>query len=152
MYKRQEDHSAPTFANCPVKPILLPCNSPRPLAENALAVLGAVTDNCPGQIDIQVTGGVPTQTTGCNWTSIFTIKATDACGNVSVCTITYNWSEDVTAPEFAHCPSGPVDLSCNAPHPTVADEISAAGVVTDNCPGTVSVSYTHLTLPTKRIV
>jgi hypothetical protein len=123
-----------------VKPILLPCNSPRPVADNALAVVGPITDNCGGHVGVQITGGVATQTTGCEWTSTFTITATDDCGNVRVCNVTFKWSEDTIPPQFAHCPAGPVTLPCNSPHPTVGNAIAAAGVVSDNCPGYVFYS------------
>ena len=140
-YNWKEDHVAPVFAHCPNGPILLPCNSPRPKESDAIAAAGAVTDNCPGILDIQVTGGVATPTTGCNWTSTFSITATDSCGNSTSCAITYNWKEDLVPPQFAHCPQGPVNLPCNS-KPILGEILYEIGPITDNCPGHIDVQVT----------
>ena len=135
VYNWKEDTTPPQFAHCPTGPILLSCNSPHPVSGEVLQEFGGVTDNCPGAVNVQINGGVTTPTTGCNWTSVFTITAKDACGNTNVCYVTYIWKEDHTAPVFAHCPAGPISLPCNSPHPTEADALAAAGPVTDDCLG-----------------
>jgi len=134
----KEDHTPPVYAHCPSRPITLPCNSPRPTTDGAVLAAGPVTDDC--YIDnIQVTDGGVIPTMGCGYTETFTLTATDGCGNVTVCHVIYNWKEDLTPPEFAHCPSGPIELGCNSPHPTDSGALAAAGAVTDNCPGNVFV-------------
>jgi len=140
-YNWKEDLTPPQFTHCPQGPINLPCNS-HPIAGEILYEIGPITDNCPGHVDVQLTGGVPTPTTGCNWTATYTITATDSCGNSNVCTITYNWSEDHTPPAFAFCPAGPISLGCNVPRPTEQDALGIVGPVTDNCTGTPSVQVT----------
>lgn len=136
VYNWKEDLVPPQFAHCPTQPINLPCNI-TPNQEELLYEIGPITDNCLGQINVQVTGGVPVPTTGCRWTSTYTITATDSCGNVNICSVTYNWKMDNQPPQFAHCPAGPISLPCNAPHPTETDALAAAGAITDNCPGTI---------------
>jgi hypothetical protein len=54
-------------------------------------------------VSVMVTGGKPVRN-GCNWTSVFTVTATDACGNSSVCTVTFTWTEDQTPPSIT-CPA-----------------------------------------------
>ena len=132
-YNWKEDHQSPQFAHCPSGPVLLPCNSPRPRAADALAVAGDVTDDCPGTVNVQVIGGVAAPLEGCSWTSTCTITATDSCGNTTSCVITYNWKEDTSPPVYAHCPVRPIILPCNSPRPRTPEAILAAGPVTDNC-------------------
>ena len=87
--------------------------------------------------------------TPCASTRTFTIKAVDACGNVSSpATVTYTWTVDTTAPVLVSIPSG-TNFGCN-PNPallptdaTVASEV----VATDNC--TVqSINVTHVDVGT----
>jgi PKD repeat protein len=139
-YTWKEDLVPPTFFYCPVKPILLPCNPSRPVAENVYEIVHPITDNCPGTVSTQITGGTAVNTSGCEWTSTFTITATDACGNVSTCNVTYKWTEDTTPPVFAHCPTDTITRPCNSPHPTAQQAILAAGPATDNCPGSLFYS------------
>jgi len=37
--------------------------------------------------------------------------------------VTYNWKEDHTAPEFAHCPADTIMLPCNAPRQPMQERL-----------------------------
>ena len=140
-YNWKEDTVPPQFAHCPQGPVNLPCNV-KPIVGEILYDIGPITDNCPGHIDVQVTGGTPVPTTGCNWTATYIITATDSCGNINICSVTYNWKEDNNAPVFTNCPTESVLLPCNSPRPTEADAISFIGGISDGCSGIMSIIVT----------
>ncbi len=100
------------------------------------------TDNCEGTIVPVVTTDGPTHT-DCMFTQTWTANYTDACGNAALpVEVTFTWTEDVSDPTFAGCPSAPVDLGLNpAQLPDATMAIRAAGAVTDIC-GTVEVRAT----------
>ncbi|MEI6900128.1 MAG: hypothetical protein WCL00_09635, partial [Bacteroidota bacterium] len=135
VYIWKEDHTPPVFAHCPVDAIILPCNAAHPTGNDALAVAGDASDNCPEGLTVHVVEGNITETTNCGWTETFSIIATDGCGNSTTCHVTYNWKEDHTPPVFAHCPAHPVLLPCNSPRPTIPDALNLIGNISDNCPG-----------------
>jgi hypothetical protein len=132
---RVSDTTDPVFANCPASPIDLGCNPTPPVAANAISAAGAATDNCGGTPSISATGGA-INSSGCNRTQLWTVTATDACGNEGVCLVTYTW-QVVTAPVFNNCTSGDTDLGANPIDlPACDNSITAAnecGPVTVTC-------------------
>ncbi len=134
-----EDTESPTFASCPTAPVDLGCNPAVPTADSAIARAGAVTDNCGGTPTVTASGGAVSGT-GCARTQVWTVTATDVCGNTGTCAVTFTWRVDTEGPTFASCPTAPVDLGCNPAVPTADSAIARAGAVTDNCGGTPTVT------------
>jgi len=127
--KYYNDSVKPVFTNgCANSLIILPCNS-TPTDAMAYAAVGAATDDC-GTPTMSITSTTPGNT--CTKTKVYTVRATDACGNFATCDVTYRWKSDVTNPVFSSCPNGIQILPGTTP-PTMADAIAKAGNVTDNC-------------------
>ena len=78
------------FTGCPTAPISLPCDSAPTCA--TVAALGIMAnDVCEGPITPICTAG-PVVSSGNQSSQIFTLIATDACGNSETCLVTYTWS------------------------------------------------------------
>ena len=105
----------------------------------AASVQSAVqaSDTC-SPATVHVTGA--TSTNGCAVTQIFTIIATNACGNTATAYVTNTWTADTTAPVLSGVPAG-ANLGCNPTNvPTVAS-VQSAVKATDSCsPATVIVT------------
>jgi hypothetical protein len=85
------DTEAPVFLACPVLQIDLG-NNPSSLPDSNMAITdaGSVTDNC-NLASLNATGS---SISGGNIkTQIWTVTATDDCGNTSTCEVSYNWTE-----------------------------------------------------------
>ncbi len=125
------DTQNPSFANCPIGPVILGCTTTPPTAADAIAAAGPATDNCGNPI-VSATGGVITG--DCLKSQTWTVTATDGCNNSGICLVTFNWSDsDSAPPTFTNCPTGPINLGCNPPPVTAAQAIAAAGPATDDC-------------------
>jgi hypothetical protein len=72
------------------------------------------------------------QLSGCTWTQVWTVVATDNCGNSSSCQVPFSWTIDTEGPVFTACPTATQVVPCNTP-PTSQTAIAYAGLVTDNC-------------------
>jgi hypothetical protein len=107
----------------------------------AASVQSAVTasDTC-SPATVHVTGGVPS-TNGCAVTQIFTIIATNACGNTATAYVTNTWTANTTAPVISGVPVG-MNLGCNPTNvPTLASVQAAVSSTNDTCsPATVIVT------------
>jgi uncharacterized repeat protein (TIGR01451 family) len=137
------DATPPTIQNCAVitanGPVNLGCTTTAPTAAIALAAMGTISDNCTlSGAPVVIPGSI---TGTCIKSQTFTVTATDLCGNTASCSITYNWSDDITPPTFPLCADGipgnnTISLGCNptaAQIPTDATAIAAVGIPTDNC-------------------
>jgi hypothetical protein len=109
-----------------------------------LPTLGSVTSgmsasNGCGSASFSVSNVLTTN--GCYLTNIFTIKATDGCGNAASTNVVYSWTANTTAPVIHGTPTGG-NLGCNpATLPTsssVANGMSASA----SC-GSASLSVTN---------
>jgi hypothetical protein len=140
VYTWTTDTEAPEFAECPVDSINLGCN-PAALPDSAavMEVVGSITDNCGIQAVAVLSGSVGVS--GCERTQIWTVTATDLCGNTAHCMVTYTWTIDTRSPVFHSCPTAPINLGCNPTAPMDSLAVSAAGSVTDSC-GTPELSAT----------
>ena len=126
------DMTGPVFGNCPGGALDLGCNpATLPNAAMAIAAAGSATDGC-GSVTMSATAPAPT-INGCSYQQVWTVVATDACGNTSNCPVTYTWTIDTEDPVFTACPANPFDLGCNAPMPSPGQVIANAGMITDNC-------------------
>ena len=79
---------------------------------------------------------VPAAATGtdCLKTQVWTVTATDECGNTATCLVTYTWTIDLVDPVFTACPTAAIDLLCNpAVLPNEDMAIDDAGEASDNC-------------------
>ena len=104
----------PVFAECPTETIALGCN-PATFPDAAAVVIAAgdVSDECT----LVSVVAVPADATGsdCLWTRVWTVTATDECGNTAECLVTYTWTIDLVDPVFAECPTDTIALGCNPP-------------------------------------
>ena len=124
----------PPVIHCP-DPDTLPCNT-TPTPSPALI---SATDNCgTPMISLQ---GTSSSTLGCATTTIFTWRATDACGNFVDCDQVLVSIFDEISPTI-QCPN-PVALPCNTTPISSASGISAQ----DNC-GTPTLLNTGVTVTT----
>ncbi len=136
------DDEAPVISNCPPDFNNIPMD-----AGECGAVITWTTptanDNCDGAISLTRTDG-----TGLNSGDIFpegttTISyvATDAAGNSSICSFNVTVAPDNEPPAMT-CIASPQEV-CAAPgEQYVVPDNSWNAVVTDNCSGTISKSYT----------
>ncbi len=133
------DTEGPEFENPAVGPIDLGCNPAQlPTEAIAIAAAGTATDNCNNVLTYSAAGG--SIDGECVKTQVWTVTATDACGNEGTATVTYTWTADTQEPEFTNCPVAPISLGCNPETlPDVAAAIAAAGNATDAC-GTPTMS------------
>jgi hypothetical protein len=97
-------------------------------AEAAALAATSATDNCPGALT-EVASTVGT----CS--AVVTVTTTDGCGNST--SVTYNTRIDNTPPTLT-CP-GPITVC--GPGGVPAANIASVTGVTDNCPGTVTVTH-----------
>ena len=115
---------------------MVECGTEVPVAIDLTAV-----DNCDGDITVSPTEVIIPGACDNAYVIVRTWTFTDGCNNTSEVsqTITVN---DTTAPV---APSAPADelVECGADLPTAVDLTAV-----DNCEGDITVSYTHLTLPT----
>ncbi|MFN0014370.1 MAG: T9SS type A sorting domain-containing protein, partial [Saprospiraceae bacterium] len=139
------DDKAPVFAACPTNVIDLGCNpSVLPGIEMAIDEAGEVTDEC-GVLEPIVAIGTEVPE-GCDKTQVWTVTATDPCGNSTPCVVTFIWVEDEVAPAFAACPTNAIDLGCNpSVLPGIEMAIDEAGEVTDNCDPAIAASSSAVT-------
>ena len=138
-----------TWTANPVMPVLsgvpigvnLGCNPPSvPTLASVQAVVSSTNDTC-SPATVHVTGGVPV-TNGCGVVQIFTIIATNVCGNTAVAHVTNTWVANTTAPVLSGVPAG-TNYVCGAPAsvPTVASVQAAVSSTNDTCsPATVHVT------------
>jgi hypothetical protein len=130
------DTAAPVLSGVPAGKNLgcNPTNVP-----TCASVQAAVTasDTC-SPATVHVTGAPITN--GCAVTQIFTIIATNACGNTATAYVTNTWTADSSAPVLSGVPAGK-NLGCNpASVPTLAS-VQAAVTASDTCsPATVNVT------------
>mgnify|MGYP002136418057 FL=1 len=134
------DDQNPVFENCPTAPIDLGCNPVNlPTAAWIQDLVNILPDNC-GQVTKEIVAGPITGT--CNKQQKFTVTATDNCGNIATCTVTYKWKDDLVPPTFANCPTVPIVLDAGV-NPNAEMAITAVGVISDNCTSNPVVTTTY---------
>ncbi len=138
-YPIAKDTVSPVFSGCPIAPIVLPCNTPPTCAMTASLGIKA-TDACSGPIPATCLPG-PIVANGCQRSQVFTLTASDPCGNAATCQVTYHWIEDLTGPSLT-VPTTGLDLGCNPVTLPNDTSVAAASSATDACGGT-TVSVTH---------
>ena len=118
----------------------LDCNPDALPSMQSVLDQSSVIDNCGATISVS-----PGQITGdCTKTQIFTVTATDNCGDLSdTKTVTYTWTEDNQAPVLT-VPAGG-DLDCNPDALPSMQSVLDQSSVTDNCGATISVSAGQIT-------
>jgi hypothetical protein len=79
---------------------------------------------------------------GCNWTRVFTISASDACGDSAVAYVTNTWTEATLA--FSNIPIGG-PLGCNPTNVPSNADISNLVSLVDSCSSTM-INVTNSTL------
>ena len=118
----------------------LGCNpSSVPTVASVAAQVFSTNDTC-SPATVHVTGGVPT-TNGCLATQVFTIIATNACGNSATAFVTNTWTVNTTFPVLGGVPASR-NLGCNPTNvPTLASVQAAVFSTNDTCsPATVIVT------------
>ncbi|MBK7761984.1 MAG: hypothetical protein IPI46_01255 [Bacteroidetes bacterium] len=100
-----EMDTPPTFTACPSTSISLGCNPAAITEAQAIASAGATTDNCTAPLTVAASGG-SVSSNGCGRSQTWTVTATDQCNNTATCSVTYTWTEDLTAPVIASVPTG----------------------------------------------
>jgi hypothetical protein len=91
----------------------LGCNPTNvPTLASVQSAVYSTNDTCSPAI-VHVTGGVPT-TNVCAVTQIFTIIATNSCGNTATAYVTNTWTANTTPPVLSGVPAGK-NLGCNPP-------------------------------------
>jgi len=118
----------------------LGCNPTNvPTLASVQSAVSSTNDTC-SSATVTVSGGVPT-TNVCAVTQIFTITATNACGNSTIAYVTNTWTANATAPVLGGVPTGK-NLGCNPTNvPTLASVQAAVFSTNDTCsPATVIVS------------
>jgi uncharacterized repeat protein (TIGR01451 family) len=111
-----------------------------PTLASVQSAVSSTNDTC-SPATVHVTGGVP-GTNGCQVTQIFTIIATNACGNTAMAYVTNTWTANTTAPVLSGVPAG-TNFGCNPPAnvPTLASVAAAVSSTNDTCsPATVHVT------------
>jgi len=133
-YVWTEDTTLPQFTGCPTSTIDLGCNPARPSCATAATGITA-SDSCSGNIIPVCTAGV-VGTNGCHLSQAFTLKATDGCGNVGTCVVSYIWTEDTTPPVFDTPPFAVCNqtnfLACNVDESTIPICLATI-TATDSC-------------------
>ena len=139
----QEDEEPPVFEQFP-EDTDLGCN-PRddqfPSCESVLAQV-VVSDACdnPNRDDddvvVECFAGEIEELSKCRFRQVFTVRATDKCGNVAERSVTYTWKIDTEPPVVNNVPEA-VDLGCNpAELPSCEWLIAEYGIeAKDNCAG-----------------
>jgi hypothetical protein len=137
----QEDEEPPVFEQFP-EDTDLGCN-PRddqfPSCESVLAQV-VVSDACdnPNRDDddvvVECFAGEIEELSKCRFRQVFTVRATDKCGNVAERSVTYTWKIDTEPPVVNNVPEA-VDLGCNpAELPSCEWLIATYGIeAKDNC-------------------
>jgi len=111
-----------------------------PTAASVAAQVSSTNDTC-SPATVRVTGGIPA-TNGCQAVQVFTITATNACGNVAVAYVTNTWTVNTTPPVLSGVPAGS-NYGCFAPStiPTAASIAALVSSTNDTCsPATVHVT------------
>jgi hypothetical protein len=118
------------------------CNPASKRGDVEVKALVTASDNCgvPTVSVTHVDGGTP-----CAMTRTFTITATDGCGNTvaTPSVVVDTWTDDTTPPVVT-CPGDRV-LACG--DSTDPGNMGTA-TATDNCGGTVTITYTDAATPT----
>jgi len=132
------DTNAPVLSGVPAGQNLN-CNPASiPSAATIKAMVNA-SDTCSPPTVI-VTG--VTNVSGCSYTAIFTITATNACGNKAVAYVTNTWTIDTTGPVITGLPTNSY-VGCSSTNlPTDTNVLNGISV-TDAC-STPSVTVSHV--------
>jgi hypothetical protein len=136
----QEDEEPPVFEQFP-EDTDLGCN-PRddqlPSCESVLAQV-VVSDACDNPNETTICGcecfaGEIEELSKCRYRQVFTVRATDKCGNVAERSVTYTWKIDTEPPVVNNVPAE-VNLGCNpAELPSCDWLIATYGIeAKDNC-------------------
>ena len=100
------------------------------------SIAGLSASNACGTAAINQSSVITTN--GCLVTQVFTIVATDGCGNTATAHVTNTWTANTTAPVISGVPAGQ-NLGCNpASVPT-----SIAGLSASNACGTAAINQTQ---------
>ncbi len=132
------DTEAPTFDSTPVPLADIPCSASFPDQEDITA-----TDNCNGATVVETVD--PFVADICNgYTVIYRWTATDACGNNTETTQSFNVLPDTADPTFDSAPMSIADINCDDPFPTqevltASDDCGMVTIVTSTDPFTVDV-------------
>ncbi len=145
-YTWKSDTQKPTFSNCKSGQIIATNGALPPTAADAIAMVGTISDNCTAYANLIITatgGNIESSGgDGCKYTQMWTVTATDECGNKMTCTFGLTWGSDTESPVFSNCPSAAIQLGCNPTKPTANDAIANAGTVTDNSGGFIQLTAT----------
>jgi hypothetical protein len=128
VYTWQIDTNAPMIISAPTNSNL-GCNPTLP-TDASVKALVVVADNCSVQSTnvSHLDSGTP-----CGMTRLFTITATDGCGNVSPpAYVTYTWRIDTNAPIILSAPTNS-NLGCNPLTLPTDASVKALVVASDNC-------------------
>src|SRR5206468_2320218 len=106
------DTTKPVLSGCPIATINLGCNPTPPTCATVSALGITASDICSGSITPVCTPDAVQNVGTCGKSQTFTLTATDACNNSSICTVTYAWTEDHDAPVITSVPS-PIAYGCN---------------------------------------
>jgi hypothetical protein len=130
--------TAPVLSGVPAG-MNLGCNPTNvPTLASVQAAVSSTNDTC-SPATVHVTGGVPS-TNGCAVTQVFTIIATNACGNTATAYVTNTWTADTAKPVLSGVPAG-TNLGCNPTNVPTAASVKSAVSASDAC-STASVSVT----------
>jgi len=127
-----QDNSVPVFTDCPTDIWGLQCNPAEGIPSEALVIslAGTVTDACGS---VTESAELTTNTVdGCWHTKIYTVTATDGCGNTATCSVHFEYKV-TPGPVFNNCPAAPINLGNNPPPITAEQAIAASGGAIDNC-------------------
>jgi hypothetical protein len=130
---------APVLGGVPIG-TNLGCNPASvPTLASLQAAVFSTNDTC-SPATVRVTGGVPV-TNGCGVIQIFTIIASNACGNTATAYVTNTWTANAVPPLLSGVPIG-TNLGCNpASVPTLASVQAVVSSTNDTCsPATVHVT------------
>ena len=128
------------------------CSSLLPAGVNTYAALvtagGAASDNCSGTIAISFSDATTRGTCTNKYTVTRTYKATDVCGNTAtsnqVITVNDDVAPSITAPAAT-------EVKCASLVPAgityYSTFVSAGGAASDNCSGTIAISFSDATTP-----
>jgi hypothetical protein len=102
------------------------------------SIAGLSASNACGTAAINQTDVITTN--GCLVTQLFTIVATDGCGNTATAYVTNTWTADTAAPVLSGVPAGK-NLGCNPTNVPTAASVQSAVTASDTCsPATVHVT------------